>query len=102
MTTKEEKMVLFHGGCLGCVQQKEKGLEYCYDCCYFEADWGPLKDNLYFNPYSDQHRAEKKRLAVKRLKRIKASRELREKEQQQQRIEELQKSAEFVFRSDAP
>jgi len=34
-----KKKVNFHGGCLPCTEQKDKGLAYCVGCCYFEADW---------------------------------------------------------------
>jgi len=32
-------MILFHGGCHGCTQQDKHGPDFCFDCCYFNADW---------------------------------------------------------------
>jgi hypothetical protein len=37
-------MILFHGGCHGCTQQSTQGTDFCFDCCYFYADWS--KPNL--------------------------------------------------------
>ena len=31
--------VVFHGGCLGCVSQKEHGIQRCTGCQYFRANW---------------------------------------------------------------
>ena len=36
---KRGEQILFHGGCHGCTQQEEKGLEFCVGCQYFNADW---------------------------------------------------------------
>ncbi|MFN5832916.1 MAG: hypothetical protein ACK459_04190 [Akkermansiaceae bacterium] len=30
---------LFHGGCHDCTQQMLHGTNFCFDCCYFNADW---------------------------------------------------------------
>jgi hypothetical protein len=38
-------MIHFHGGCIGCTQQDRRDTDFCYDCCYFAADWE--KPNLY-------------------------------------------------------
>lgn len=35
-------MIFFHGGCDGCTQQQKNGVNFCYDCCYFEADLARL------------------------------------------------------------
>ena len=35
----------FHGGCSGCIQQEHNGSDFCFDCCYFEANWS--KPNLH-------------------------------------------------------
>jgi hypothetical protein len=32
-------MILFHGGCHDCTQQDKHGTDFCFDCCYFNADW---------------------------------------------------------------
>jgi hypothetical protein len=32
-------MIIFHGGCHGCIQQSIQGTDFCFDCCYFDADW---------------------------------------------------------------
>ena len=34
----------FHGGCAGCTQQELHGTEFCFNCRYFDAEWG--KPNL--------------------------------------------------------
>lgn len=38
-------MKVFHGGCLGCVNQAIKGIGYCDGCQYRRADWN--LPNLY-------------------------------------------------------
>lgn len=43
-------MIVFHGGCFKCTQQKEEGVDFCYDCRYFEADWD--KPNLNNRPHN--------------------------------------------------
>ena len=30
---------IFHGGCLGCSMQDEKGIGYCTGCQFFKPDW---------------------------------------------------------------
>ena len=35
---------IFHGGCLSCTQQEKHGINFCYDCQFFDADWN--KPNL--------------------------------------------------------
>lgn len=52
-------MIIFHGGCHGCTQQQRNGVDFCFDCCYFSADW--KKPNLNNRPPSD---ADLARLAV--------------------------------------
>ena len=52
-------MNLFHGGCHGCTQQDKHGPDFCFDCCYFDADWN--KPNLNNEPPSE---ADITRLAV--------------------------------------
>ena len=32
-------MIVFHGGCHGCTQQYRHGTDFCFDCCYFAAEW---------------------------------------------------------------
>jgi hypothetical protein len=32
-------MIKFHGGCFDCTQQEKHGTDFCFDCCYFAADW---------------------------------------------------------------
>lgn len=32
-------MEIFHGGCHGCTMQQKKGLGYCVQCQYFDANW---------------------------------------------------------------
>ncbi len=32
-------MINFHSGCHGCTQQYKHGIDFCFDCCYFQADW---------------------------------------------------------------
>jgi hypothetical protein len=43
-------MIPFHGGCHGCTQQYKHGTDFCFDCCYFQADWS--KPNLNNEPSS--------------------------------------------------
>ena len=43
-------MILFHGGCHDCTQQDKHSTDFCYDCCYFNADWS--KPNLNNRPPS--------------------------------------------------
>ena len=39
-------MILFHGGCHGCTQQEINGINFCYDCRYFDGKWSkPNLDN---------------------------------------------------------
>jgi hypothetical protein len=51
---------MFHGGCHGCTQQTKHGIDFCYDCQYFEADWD--KPDLNNRPPTE---AEIKRKEVK-------------------------------------
>jgi hypothetical protein len=44
-------MIHFHGGCHGCTQQDIHGTDFCFDCCYFQADWS--KPDLNNRPLSD-------------------------------------------------
>lgn len=39
VTTLPTKQIIFHGGCHGCTRQETKGVNGCYDCCYFDANW---------------------------------------------------------------
>jgi hypothetical protein len=32
-------MIIFGGGCHGCTQQEKHGIDFCYDCCFFDADY---------------------------------------------------------------
>jgi len=34
-----EGFVRFHGACVGCTQQEEHNIDFCYDCQNFEAKW---------------------------------------------------------------
>jgi hypothetical protein len=34
-----KRKVDFHGGCIGCTEQEDKGLAHCVGCRYFECDW---------------------------------------------------------------
>lgn len=36
---RHHSMIIFHGGCIGCTQQWYNGVDFCFDCCYFNADW---------------------------------------------------------------
>jgi hypothetical protein len=31
--------IIFHGGCLGCISQRNHGIERCKGCKYFRANW---------------------------------------------------------------
>ena len=44
------EQVLFHGGCHGCTQQELHGVDFCFDCQFFDADWD--KPNLSNEPPS--------------------------------------------------
>jgi hypothetical protein len=44
-------MILFHGGCHDCTQQDKHGPDFCFDCCYFNADWN--KPSLNNKPPSE-------------------------------------------------
>jgi NAD-dependent DNA ligase len=37
--SKRNGMYIFHGGCLGCKMQKKRGVRYCVNCKYFDANW---------------------------------------------------------------
>lgn len=41
----ENPNIIFHGGCLGCLSQRNSGLERCKGCQYFRCNWG--KPNLH-------------------------------------------------------
>jgi hypothetical protein len=32
-------MIIFGGGCHGCTQQEMHGTDFCFDCCFFDADY---------------------------------------------------------------
>jgi hypothetical protein len=32
-------MIIFGGGCHGCTQQETHGTDFCFDCCFFDADY---------------------------------------------------------------
>ena len=49
--------VEFHGGCRGCSQQAIHGVDFCYNCQYFEANWE--KPNLNNRPPSEAELARK-------------------------------------------
>jgi hypothetical protein len=36
---KLKKPTIWHGGCIGCIEQKRKGMNYCLGCQYFDAQW---------------------------------------------------------------
>jgi len=63
---RKSEMVLFHGGCNGCTQQLKRGVDYCYGCQYFEADWS--KPNLSNRPPT---KADLARMEVKERRGIK-------------------------------
>ena len=44
-------MILFHDDCHGCTQQDKHGVDFCFDCCYFNADWN--KPSLNNKPPSE-------------------------------------------------
>ena len=35
----EPGVIVFHGGCNKCTQQLIHGVDFCYNCQFFEADW---------------------------------------------------------------
>ena len=37
--------IIFHGGCLGCISQRNHGIDRCKGCQYFKANW--YKPNLF-------------------------------------------------------
>lgn len=37
--------IIFHGGCLGCISQRNHGIDRCKGCKYFRANWS--NPNLY-------------------------------------------------------
>jgi len=37
--------IIFHGGCLGCISQRNNGIDRCKGCQYFKGNW--RKPNLY-------------------------------------------------------
>jgi hypothetical protein len=42
----KEAKIIFHGGCLGCLTQNKKGIDFCRKCKYFDADWRPTSAEL--------------------------------------------------------
>jgi hypothetical protein len=60
-------MILFHGGCHDCTQQDKHGLNFCFDCSYFNADWN--KPSLNNKPPSE---ADNARLSVVASRRSRA------------------------------
>lgn len=30
---------LFHGGCVGCAEQRVPSMSTCVGCCFYQADW---------------------------------------------------------------
>ena len=50
-------MIIFHGGCHGCLRQDRIGVDSCYDCKYFEAEWN--KPDLSERPEDEVDRARK-------------------------------------------
>jgi hypothetical protein len=30
---------IWHGGCIRCTSQEENGMDFCFHCQYFDADW---------------------------------------------------------------
>jgi hypothetical protein len=61
-------MVRFHGGCSGCTNQEDKGIEYCCNCQYFEADWNKPDLNPNSGDPKDIIRAEIKDRKERRVK----------------------------------
>jgi hypothetical protein len=57
----KEAKIIFHGGCLGCLTQNKKGIDFCRKCKYFDADWS-LPDLSERVPTS----AELERIRIKR------------------------------------
>jgi len=47
-------MISFHGGCAGCTQQEKHGVDFCYDCRFFDARWE--KENLNNRPETTAER----------------------------------------------
>lgn len=35
----ENPNIIFHGGCLGCISQRQHGIDRCKGCQFFKADW---------------------------------------------------------------
>jgi hypothetical protein len=56
-------MIIFHGGCEGCTQQKTHSTDFCYDCRYFDAEWH--KPNLN-NSSADAVELERRRVKAQR------------------------------------
>jgi hypothetical protein len=53
---------VFHSGCIGCTQQEQHGVDFCYDCQYFDGQWD--KPSLFksaITPLVDGMRQEVKR-----------------------------------------
>ena len=39
--------IIFHGGCLGCISQRNHGIDRCKGCQYFRFNHGHIKPNLH-------------------------------------------------------
>ena len=62
----DETMVVFHGGCSGCTRQQTTGVDGCYDCRYFDAQWD--KPDLNNRP---PNHVERLRKDIKRRREVK-------------------------------
>lgn len=58
---------IFHGGCVGCTQQSERGVDFCHNCQYFDADWSKKDLSKYLKTPAD---FERERIKVKYEKNI--------------------------------
>lgn len=57
--------VIFHGGCNGCTRQDSHGVDGCFDCQFFDADWN--KPDLNNRPPDREERLRKDIKSRRRL-----------------------------------
>ncbi len=43
----ENPNIIFHGGCLGCISQRNHGIDRCKGCKYFRGNW--INPNLFID-----------------------------------------------------
>jgi hypothetical protein len=67
----------FHAGCIVCIQQEHNGSDFCFDCCYFEANWS--KPNLRkFAPSKEELRLDRITTERNRIKLFQQFRQFRQ------------------------